>query len=127
MVLLPFSSNVIGFYIGFASLSTLHPGVLVLAAAGNKSTTRPPIPLPGCGGEWKETGRKLVDRDKGSLTEQQTKGTGTTTIQKRGIHKTKQQNRAHRTEPLSRTEPPLCPPEPRVISPRPAPPHWNPA
>jgi len=31
--------------------------------------------------------QKLVSRDKGSLTEQQTKGTGTTTIQKRGIHK----------------------------------------
>jgi len=38
-------------------------------------------------------GRKLVGRDKGSLTEQQTKGIGTTTIQKRGIHKTNQQNR----------------------------------
>jgi len=34
--------------------------------------------------------QKLVGRDKGSLTEQQTKGTGTTTIQKRRIHKTKQ-------------------------------------
>jgi len=32
--------------------------------------------------------QKLVGRDKGSLTEQQTKGTGTTTIQKRGIHNT---------------------------------------
>jgi len=39
--------------------------------------------------------QKLVGRDKGSLTEQQTEGTGTTTIQKRGIHKT---NR--RTEPV---------------------------
>jgi len=48
--------------------------VLVLAAAGNKSAMWPPIPLPRCGGEWKETGRKLVGRDKGSLTEQQTKG-----------------------------------------------------
>jgi len=61
-----------------------------LAAAGNKSATRPPLPPPGCGGEWKERGRKLVGRDKGRLTEQQTKGTGTTTIQIRGIHKTKQ-------------------------------------
>jgi len=34
--------------------------------------------------------QKLVGRDKGSLTEQQTKGTVTTTIQIRGIHKTKQ-------------------------------------
>jgi len=52
-----------------------------LVAAGNKSPTWPPLPLPGCGGEWKETGRKLVGWDKGSLTEQPTKGTGTTTIQ----------------------------------------------
>ena len=28
-----------------------------LAAAGNKSPMRPPLPPPGCGGEWKETGR----------------------------------------------------------------------
>jgi len=28
-----------------------------LAAAGNKSVTRPPLPPPGCTGEWKETGR----------------------------------------------------------------------
>jgi len=34
--------------------------------------------------------QKPVGRDKGSLTEQQTKGTGTTTIQIKGIHKTKQ-------------------------------------
>jgi len=34
--------------------------------------------------------QKLVGRDKGSLTEQQTKGTVTTKIQKRGTHKTKQ-------------------------------------
>jgi len=31
--------------------------VLVSAAAGNKSATRPPLPPPRCGGEWKETGR----------------------------------------------------------------------
>jgi len=63
-------------------------GYYGLAVAGNKSATRPPLPLLGCGGEWKETGRKLVGWDKRSLTEQQTKGTGTTTIQKRGIYKT---------------------------------------
>jgi len=57
-----------------------------------------------------------VGRDKGSLTEQQTKGTVTTTIQIRGIHKTNQQNRARRTDPLSQTAPPLCPPEPRERS-----------
>jgi len=97
--------------------------VLVSAAAGNKSATRPPLPPLGCGEEWKERGRKLVGRDKGSLTEQQTKGTVTTTIQKKGEY-TKQ---TRRTEPLSRTAPPLCPPEPRVSSRPPAPPHWNPA
>jgi len=59
-----------------------------LAAAGNKSATRPPLPPPGCRGEWKDTGRKLVGRDKGSLTEQQTKGTVTTTIQTSRKHNT---------------------------------------
>jgi len=44
--------------------------------------------------------QKPAGRDKGSLTEQQTKGTGTT-IQKRGIHKTNPQNRARRTQLLS--------------------------
>jgi len=28
-----------------------------LAAAGNKSATRLPLPPSGCGGEWKEKGR----------------------------------------------------------------------
>jgi len=28
-----------------------------LAAVSNKSTTRPPLPPLGCGGEWKERGR----------------------------------------------------------------------
>jgi len=37
-------------------------------------------------------GQKLVGRDKGSLTEQQTKGMVTTTILIRRIHNTKQQN-----------------------------------
>jgi len=38
--------------------------------------------------------QKPVGQDKGSLTEQQTEVTGTTTVQKRGIHKTNPQNRA---------------------------------
>jgi len=42
--------------------------------------------------------QKPEGRDKGSLTEQQTKGTGTT-IQKKGIHKTNPQNRARSLEP----------------------------
>jgi len=52
-----------------------------------------PSPPPGHGGEWKETGRKLVDRDKGSLTEQQTEGTVTTTIQIRRKYDTNSHNR----------------------------------
>jgi len=43
-----------------SSLAKRDPGVLgavlVSAATGNKSTTRPPLPLPVCGGEWKERG-----------------------------------------------------------------------
>jgi len=41
--------------------------------------------------------QKLVGRDKGSLTEQQTEGTATTTIQKRGTHRT------NRTTPQRRS------------------------
>ena len=37
--------------------SILNIIVLVSAAAGNKSATRPPLPPPACGGEWKEKGR----------------------------------------------------------------------
>jgi len=55
---------------------------------------RLPLPPLGCRGEQKETGKKLVGRNKGILTEQQTKGTVSTTIQIRRIHKIKQQNRA---------------------------------
>jgi len=65
--------------------------------------------------------QKLVGRDKGSLTEQQTKGTVTATIQVRGIHKTKQntESRSH--------HPPLRAPKPRVRSRRPAPPPREPS
>jgi len=51
------------------------------------------VAAPPPAGVWRRMERnrqKLVGRDKGSLTEQQTKGTGTKTIQIRGIHKTKQ-------------------------------------
>jgi len=58
--------------------------------------------------------QKLVGHDKGSLTEQQTKGTGTTTtIQMRRIHKTKQQN----AESNSHHPPPPCAPEPQDFPP----------
>jgi len=52
--------------------------------------------------------QKLVGRDKGSLTEQQTKGTVTTTIQIRRIHNTKQQN----AQSNSHSPPPPSTPEP---------------
>jgi len=82
-----------------------------LAAAGNKSTTRPPLPPLGCRGGWKETGRKLLGRDKGSLTEQQTMGPVTKpTIQIRG-----KQNRLQR-EQLSLTRPPHHAPKLQVSS-----------
>jgi len=73
-----------------------HPSFLTCsgsAAAGNKSTTRLPLPHPGCRGEWKERGRKLVGRDKGTLTEQKEKGTITTTIQLRRKHNTNRTTR----------------------------------
>jgi len=58
-----------------------------------------PLPQLGCEGEQKENRQKLVGRDKGGLTEQQTKGTVTTTIQIRRIHKTKQQNTESKLSP----------------------------
>jgi len=67
--------------------------------------------------------QKPVGRDKGSLTEQQTKGTGTATIQIRGIHNTKRQtaeSNCHR--PL-----PLRAPKPWLTYRPAATPHQNPA
>ena len=58
-----------------------------LAAGGNKSATRP----------LERKRQKPVGRDKGSLTEQQTEGTGTATVQIRGIHKTKQTTQQSRS------------------------------
>jgi len=92
---------------------------LVSAAAGNKSATRPPLPLPRCGGEWKENREKLVGRDKGSLTEQQTEGTGTTTIQIRRKHNTNSHNRPSLQDRTSAHAPEPSPPC--------RPPHRNPA
>jgi len=62
--------------------------------------------------------QKLVGRDKGSLTEQQTKGTGTTMILIRRIHNTNSRNRqSHSHHP-----PPLRAPEPQLSSRRLLPP-----
>jgi len=57
--------------------------------------------------------QKPVGRHKGSLTEQQTEGTGTTTVQVRRKH--------DKTDPLSWTAPPPRAPEPRESSRRAAP------
>jgi len=54
--------------------------------------------------------QKLVGRDKGSLTEQQTEGTVTTTIQIRRKHNQTAQPR----EPLSRTAAAACSPAARI-------------
>jgi len=91
--------------------------------AGNKSSTQLPLPPLGCGGEWKETGKKLVSRDKGSLTEQQIKGTITTMIQTRGIQKTNQPN----TESCSHRLPPTCARQPQESSRHPASPQPEPS
>jgi len=82
-----------------------------------------PSPRRGAEENGKKTARKLVGRDKGSLTEQQTKGTVTTTIQIRRNHDKTDRT----TEPLSRTEPALRAPEPRVSPRRAAPPPPEPS
>jgi len=100
--------------------------VLISAAAGNKSATRPPLPPPrGVRRRMERNRQKLVGRDKGSLTEQQTKGTATTTIQIRGIHRTDRSTPQTRspgqdrrcTLPSSKWVPAALPhPEPSVMS-----------
>jgi len=71
-----------------------------------------------------ETNRqKLVGGDKGSLTEEQTKGTGTTTIQIKRKHDTNRTT--HRGVLPDRTS--ACAPEPRVSCCRATPTHRNPA
>ena len=67
--------------------------------------------------------QQLVGRDKGSLTEQQTKGTGTTTIQIKGIYKIKQTAQQSRSPRL----PSQRAPEPRVSSRCPTPPPLEPS
>jgi len=71
------------------------------------------VAAPPPAGVWRRMERnrqKLVGLDKGSLTEQQTKGTGTTTtIQIRRIHNTNSRNRQSHSHHLP---PPACIPEP---------------
>jgi len=76
-------------------------------------------PLAGVWRRMERNRQKLVGRDKGSLTEQQTKGTRTTTIQVRGIHKT---NRTTHRATLPDWTDATHAPEPRVSSRCPAPP-----
>jgi len=95
---------------------------LVLAAASNKSATQPLLPPPRCGGEWKETGRNWWVGIR-AVNRTANKGNRNNNDTEKGEY-TKQ---TRRTEPLSRTEPPLCPPEPRVSTRRAAHPHRNPA
>jgi len=91
------------------------------AVASNKRAMQPLCcPSPSWGGEEMERNRqKLVGWDKGSLTEQQTKRTGTTTIQIRRIHNTNCRiQRAALTALAAELQMPSC---------RPAPPNQNPA
>jgi len=67
--------------------------------------------------------QKPVGQYKGSLTEQQTQGTGTTTIQIRRKH----DKTDCRTDPLSRTGPAPRAPDPRVSSRRATPPSPEPS
>jgi len=75
-------------------------------------------------GKKKKHRQKLVGRDKGSLTEQQTKGNSNNN----DTDKEKTQQRTARPrELLSQTGPAPRAPEPRVSSRRARPPHQNPA
>jgi len=85
-------------------------------AAASHAAAPPPVGVRRTMGR---TRQKLVSRDKGSLTEQQTKGTATTTtIQIRRIHNTKQHNPeslshrspATRSRAVSEFLPPSSPP-----------------
>ena len=67
----------------------LKEGCYGLAAAGNKKCHAAAPPPAGVRRRMERNRQKLVGRDKGSLTEQQTEGTVTTMIQIRRIHNTK--------------------------------------
>jgi len=58
-----------------------------LATKDNAMALLPLLPL-GWGEEWKEKGKKLMDRDKGSITQQQRKQTATTKKLIERIYKT---------------------------------------
>ena len=84
-------------------------GVIVWLWLATKAPRgRSAAPRPAGGQRRMERSRqKLVGRDKGSLTEQQTKGTVTAMIPIRRKHKTKQQT----AESNSHCPPPPCAPE----------------
>jgi len=86
-----------------------------LAAAGKKSAKRPPLSPVGVRRRMERNRQKPVGRDKGSLTEQPTKGTGTTTIQIRRKHNTNHTTHRAAPKPLSSQDtrefpPPRSPP-----------------
>jgi len=91
--------------------SSVHTIVIVWlwpATKGPRSHSATPPPRWGVEENRKKNRQKLVSRDKGSLTEQQTKGTVTGAIQIRRIHNTKQQNAESRSH---------CPPPPHAPEP----------
>jgi len=47
------STSTFAMLVVISSLAKCHG----LVEASKKSTMQPPLPQPGCGGEWKETGR----------------------------------------------------------------------
>ena len=72
-----------------SDLSLKNTGIVLWFSCGQQQKRHVAAPAhAGVRRRMKETGRKLVHRDKGSLTEQQTNGTVTATIQIRGIHNT---------------------------------------
>jgi len=73
-----------------------------------KATRGHPSPRHGAKDNGKKTGRKMMGRDKGSLTEQQTKGTVTTMIQKKGNTQNKTAEQNHSLRPNRRCALPSC-------------------
>jgi len=74
---------------------SIYVVVLVWLQPATKAPRGHPSPRRGAEENGKKQAEKLVGRDKGSLTEQQTEGTGRTTIQIRRKHNTNRTT--HRT------------------------------
>jgi len=106
-------------YFNFILKHLLRPQVVLWFGCGRQQKRHVAAPPPaGVQRRMERNRQKLVGRDKGSLTEQQTEGTGTTTIQIRGTHKTKQTaQQSHSPQP-----PPQCTPKPQGAPAAPLPP-----